>query len=133
MRQRFELLLQALALQRQFSDSVLDQLTVRCRDILDHRADLLINCTQPRLESDLRLSNLCDLAPKLFIQRRSNAFASVTSEAAENILTLGVSPKVTRQHYTGRSVNQVVSNFDADSDDPLPAVSHDLQPASVSA
>ncbi len=29
MRQRFELLLQALALQRQFSDSVIDQFTVR--------------------------------------------------------------------------------------------------------
>ena len=75
--ERFELLFQALALQRQFSDSVIDQFAVRRCDVVDQRADLLINCAQPRLESDLRLSNLSDLAPKLFIQRRSNAFVSV--------------------------------------------------------
>ncbi len=80
MGQRFELLLQALAFQRQLADSVIDQLTVRCRDVVDHRADLLINCTQSCLEPHLGFGNLSDLAAKLFIQCRCEAFVSVVTQ-----------------------------------------------------
>ncbi len=80
MRQRFEFLLQAFPFKRQLSDTVIDQLTVRRCDVVDHRADLLVDRPYSRFESHLGFGNLSDLAPKLFIQCRCDAFVSIVTQ-----------------------------------------------------